>query len=85
MKSKDRVTVYSTQGMAEAAVVKSMLESYGVKCLLVSTASPSVHPYTVDGMGEVRIMVSPEDAETARELLSGTPESYPGENDPEDE
>ncbi len=69
---KDKmVAVYRAAGEAEALVIKGMLESHGIPALLKSHASPSVHMFTVDGMGEVRVMVWEEMAERARALIEG--------------
>jgi hypothetical protein len=53
----------------EALVIKSLLESYGIPCMLRSNAVPSVHTFTIDGMGEVTVMVPESAAEAARELI----------------
>ena len=56
-KGKELVEVYKATGEAEAQVIKGLLESFGIPCLLKSQAAPSVHAFTVDGMGEVSVMV----------------------------
>jgi len=66
------VEVYRAAGEAEANVVKGLLESYGIPCLLRSLASPSVHVFSVDGMGEVRVMVPESAAGEARRLVRET-------------
>ena len=63
------VEVYRAVGEAEALIIKSLLESNGILCLLKSNAAPSVHVFTVDGMGEVKVMVSESKAEEARGLI----------------
>jgi len=63
------VEVYRAAGEAEAQVIKNLLESYGIPCLLKSEAAPSVHTFAVDGMGEVRIMVWENMAEEAKRLI----------------
>lgn len=68
------VEVYRAVGEAEALIIKSLLESNGIPCLLKSHAAPSVHVFTVDGMGEVKVMVSESKAEEARGLI-GEPDS----------
>ena len=68
------VEVYKSGSEMEAQVIKGLLESYGIPCLLKSHAAPSVHMFTVDGMGEVRVMVWDSMLERARELIKG--ESY---------
>ncbi len=65
------VEVYRARGEAEANIVKSKLESYGIPSIVYSNAAPSVYAFSVDGMGEYKIMVWEELAEEARQLLSG--------------
>jgi len=61
--------VYRAVGEAEAQIIKGLLNSNGIDCLLKSNASPSVHMFAVDGMGEVRVMVWESVADKARELI----------------
>lgn len=61
--------VYKANSEMEAQVIKGLLESYGVPCLLRSNAAPSVHMFAVDGMGEVKVMVRASMADRARELI----------------
>ena len=63
------VEVYAAQNSMEAQVIKSLLESFNIPCFLKSNAAPSVHVLTMDGMGEVKIMVLESLAEKARELI----------------
>jgi meiotically up-regulated gene 157 (Mug157) protein len=65
------VEVYRARGEAEAEIVKSKLESYGIPSILKSNAAPSVYAFTVDGMGEYKVMVWEELAEEAKELVAG--------------
>ena len=65
------VEVYRASGEAEAQVIKGLLESNGIPCLLKSNAAPSVHMFTIDGMGEVKVMVWESVAEEARQLING--------------
>ena len=67
--NQELVEVYKATGEAEAQIIKSLLESYGIPCLLRSNADQSVHMLVVDGMGEVRVMVWESNAEAARELI----------------
>lgn len=67
--SEELVEVYRAVGEAEASIIKGLLESYGIPCLLRSLAAPSVHAFAVDGMGEVRVMVRQSEAGDARELV----------------
>ena len=47
-----------------------VFSAYGIACFLKSNAAPSVHMFTVDGMGEVRVMVLESVAAQARELIA---------------
>jgi len=68
-KSEKMVQVYHARNEMEAQVIKSLLESYDIPCFLKSNAAPSVHTFTMDGMGEVRIMVLESLAPRAKELI----------------
>jgi hypothetical protein len=63
------VEVYRALGEVEALIIKSLLESNGIACILKSHAAPSVHVFTADGMGEVKIMVRESRAEEAKRLI----------------
>ena len=70
MKSSQKmVEIYQARNEMEAQVIKSLLESYDIPCFMKSNAAPSVHMFTMDGMGEVRVMVLESMAEKARELI----------------
>ena len=53
----------------DALPIQSLLESYGIKCILQSDVTRSVHPFTVDGLAEVRILISDRDLDKARDIL----------------
>jgi len=65
------VEVYVAKGEAEAEIIKGKLESFGIQALLKTNASPSVHAFSVDDLGQVSILVDEKDAGDARELLKG--------------
>ena len=69
-RDNDLVEVYIAKGEAEANIIKSLLESYGIPSLLKSQAAPSVHAFAVDDMGQVSVMVRPADAADAKELIN---------------
>jgi hypothetical protein len=73
-RNNELVEVYIARGEAEANIIKGVLDSYGIPSLLKAQASPSVHVFTVDGMGQVAILVRVEDADDARELVKGEQE-----------
>ena len=68
-KNEKLVEVYRATGEIEAQVIKGLLESFGIPCLLRSNAAQSVHMFVVDGMGEVRVMVWESSADEARGLI----------------
>ena len=68
-KHEKLVRVYRATSEAEALIIKSLLESNGILCLLRSNAAPSVHVFTVDGLGEVEVMVRESTAEEAKRLI----------------
>jgi hypothetical protein len=62
--------VYSVWGPAEAEVIKSFLESNGITCLLKGLVVQSVHPFSADGLGEIKIFVAEKDYDVAKKLIS---------------
>ena len=61
--------VYKAWGSAEAEVVKSFLQSHGIPCLLKGLVVQSIHPFTMDGLGEIKILVPEKDHALAEKLL----------------
>jgi hypothetical protein len=61
--------VYKAWGSAEAEVVKSFLESHGIPCMLKGLVVQSVHPFSMDGLGEIKILVPEKDYALAEKLL----------------
>ncbi|MBC7264120.1 MAG: DUF2007 domain-containing protein [Chloroflexi bacterium] len=71
----DLVTVYISQGHLAARVIKAKLEAEGIPALLNYDSAGLVFGLTVDGLGEVRVMVPAAYQEQATEVLhSLTPE-----------
>jgi hypothetical protein len=63
------VEVYRARTAMEAEVIKGLLDGFDIPCMLTSNAAPSVHIFTMDGMGEVRVMVPAALAKAAEELI----------------
>ena len=63
------ITVYESQGMLGAQVVKGKLESAGLPVLLKYKSFGQVLGLTVDGLGSVEVQVPAELAEDALALL----------------
>jgi len=62
-------TVYVAQGLLQAEVYKSKLESAGIPVLLEYESIGPTLGITVDGLGQVCVMVHDELADEARALL----------------
>ena len=65
----DLTVVFRSASDIEASVVRGLLESHGIASLLSSSLSQSIFPLAVDGIGDVRISVRPEDAEEAQRII----------------
>jgi hypothetical protein len=64
------VEVRRCRDQAEAVVVKSLLESHGIRTVLRGKLVHSVHPFAVGDLAEVAVLVADADAERARPLLT---------------
>jgi hypothetical protein len=62
-------------GPVEAEVIKNFLESQGISCILQGQMVQSVYPISVNGMGELKVMVSEDDFPLAKELLANRPQT----------
>ncbi len=72
--------VFRAWNDAEAALVAGLLRAAGIRCSSASDIPHSIYPLTVDGLGEVRVLVVHEDAARARELIAArqvTPSESP--------
>ncbi|MBA7666567.1 hypothetical protein ES703_74648 [subsurface metagenome] len=65
----DLVVVCTVQGELNASVVKTHLESEGIPVLLKYESAGIVYGLTVDGLGEVKIMVPEKLAEVAKRII----------------
>lgn len=63
------IEVCRVQGENEADLVQALLKANEIESIVTGNAVQSVLPFTVDGLGELRVMVRESDAEKARELL----------------
>jgi len=66
--SEQLVTVYTARYM-EAQIMKGRLESEGIPVLLSYESAGLIYGLTIDGLGEVKIMVPKHLAEDAKEIL----------------
>ena len=64
------VEVRRCRDEAEALVLRGLLETEGIHCLLRTRLAHSVHPFTVGDQGEVIVLVPEPDAPRARLLMA---------------
>jgi len=62
------VEVYRAMGELEAQVIRSKLEASGIRAIFQNEALGTLG-FTLDGLGEFRILVASEDEQDAREIL----------------
>jgi hypothetical protein len=62
--------VATASGMTQAKIITGRLESEGIATRLRYEAAGSIYAITIDGLGEVRILVPVADWERAKDLLS---------------
>ncbi len=67
--SDDGVVVHRAAGEFPAQQIKAFLASHDIPCAFKGEALRNVHGFTLDGLGEVSIVVPEEFAEKAKELL----------------
>jgi len=65
------IVVDAAQGVVEEGQVRSFLSAHGIPTSTRGEALRKTHGLTLDGLGQVEILVAPEHAEEARRLLAG--------------
>jgi CRISPR/Cas system-associated protein Csm6 len=63
------IEVTTVQGPVEAEVIKSFLESCGISTFLKGLVVQSVHAFSADGLGKIKVMVDEKDYQKAKSLL----------------
>ena len=63
------LVVFRTWSDIEASIVRGLLQAHGIEVSLASDVPHTVFPLTINGLGEVRIAVSGDDAEAATRLI----------------
>ena len=62
--------IATAAGMTQAKIIAGRLESEGILTQLRYEAAGTIYAITVDGLGEVKILVPVPDWERAKEILS---------------
>ena len=63
--------IYRTWSDLEAQLIKGILEEYGIPVSLATDISHTLYPFTVNGLGETRILVPWEAEDEAQDILAG--------------
>lgn len=56
-------------GMVEAEIIKTKLESFSIPCILKFESAGRLFGITMDGLGKVSVLVSAENLSQAREII----------------
>jgi hypothetical protein len=75
MSAREQLVTVRTAKYMEAQIIKGRLESEGIPVLLSYESAGLVYGITIDGLGEVKIMVPQRLAEEAKEILGISLES----------
>lgn len=75
----DWVVISTVQGEPVASIMKSHLESEGIPAFLQRESAGIVYGLTLDGLGQVRIMVPQEFAEEAKRIIKPRDIEFPEE------
>ncbi len=70
MPMAELTVIFRTHSDVEASVVRGLLESHGIQSVASSDVPHAVFPLSIDGLGEVRIAVRDDEAESARRLIA---------------
>ena len=65
----DLVVIFRTQSDVEASVVRGLLETHGMPAVVSSDLPHSIFPLAINGLGEVRLSVHPDDADEALRII----------------
>ena len=69
MSAWEQLAIICTARQMEAQIIKGRLESEGIPTLLKYDSASLVYGLTIDGLGEVQIMVPKHLAEDAKKIL----------------
>lgn len=70
--------IFRTHSDIEASIVRGLLETHDIRSIVASDLPHSIFPLSVDGLGEVRISVHPDDVEDAKRIIEAHRTDVPG-------
>jgi len=68
-RNEELVELITVQGDFEAQVLKGMLESGGIEVAIRAGVSQNILPFTVDGLGQMKLFVMEKDLAAAQLLM----------------
>lgn len=68
--NEEPVVVSTVQGEFEEQALRAFLEANGIPTVVRGEALRKTHAFILDGLGAVEIMVAPEHAAAARDLIA---------------
>jgi hypothetical protein len=77
MPARESLVTVRTAKYMEAQIIKGRLESEGIPVLLSYESLGLIYGLTIDGLGDVKIMVPKHLAEEAKEILGVTEKEKP--------
>ena len=75
----DLVVIFRTHSDTEASIVRGLLETHGISVLVSSDLPHSVFPLTIDGLGEVRLVVRTDEADEAQRVIHSCRDELSGQ------
>lgn len=67
---ENHTAIATANGEFHAQQIRAFLEAHGITCAFRGEALRLTHGFTVDGLGQVEILVPADQAERARSLLA---------------
>jgi len=71
-RNEDLVEVWRTQGEMDGQLIRSLLDGNGIPSMLSGESLRLTHGFTVDGLALVKLLVRPEDARRACDVIAST-------------
>ena len=68
-KIDDFTSVYSASGRLDGEMMKNLLESFEIECVLLGESVGATYGLTVTPVGKVEVMVRSSDVEKAKQII----------------
>lgn len=82
MRDEETTLLTVVYNEVEANLIKTILDEAGIDCLLVTQVPHSVYPFTINGLGEVKIKVLASQLKNAQAVLAESKEQQSDEAEP---